>query len=154
MFSRGPCRASVGHDVAVPFFIAPQGTDDFARGQEMKSNLTWPVVAIICSVILASGVYFGLRDSQLRSAPQPSWRSEAVAIDEHGNKSKVPSYEELVGTNPKQQKDAEDPIVYITRTGECYHRGNCGYLRRSKIPMKLSQAKNRYRPCSRCGPPR
>ena len=23
MFSRGPCRASVGHDVAVPFYIAP-----------------------------------------------------------------------------------------------------------------------------------
>ena len=46
-------------------------------------------------------------------------------------------------------------IVYITRTGECYHMGNCGYLRKSKIEITLSDAVSRgYRPCSRCNPPR
>lgn len=45
--------------------------------------------------------------------------------------------------------------VYITRTGECYHMGNCGYLRKSKIEITLSDAVSRgYRPCSRCHPPR
>ncbi len=44
--------------------------------------------------------------------------------------------------------------VYITRTGKKYHRGSCSYLRRSKIPMKLEDAKRSYGPCSRCGPPR
>lgn len=44
--------------------------------------------------------------------------------------------------------------VYITDTGECYHLGSCRYLRRSKIPISLKDARSRgYRPCSVCGPP-
>jgi len=49
---------------------------------------------------------------------------------------------------------AEDPTVYITKTGKKYHRGNCSYLRQSKIPIPLSEAVERgYTPCSRCKPP-
>ena len=48
----------------------------------------------------------------------------------------------------------KDITVYITRTGRKYHRGSCSYLRRSRIPMKLSKAKGRYGPCSRCKPPK
>ena len=47
-----------------------------------------------------------------------------------------------------------DEVVYVTRTGECYHRGYCSYLR-SKIEKTLEQAVNSgYRACSRCNPPR
>ncbi len=43
--------------------------------------------------------------------------------------------------------------VYITRTGKCYHRDRCTYLK-SKIEISLENAVNRnYRPCSRCLPP-
>lgn len=42
--------------------------------------------------------------------------------------------------------------VYVTNTGECYHRSGCSYLR-SKIPISLEDAKAGYRPCSRCQPP-
>ena len=49
---------------------------------------------------------------------------------------------------------AEDPIVYITKTGEKYHTGTCSYLRQSKIPIPLSEAvSGGYTPCSRCKPP-
>lgn len=45
--------------------------------------------------------------------------------------------------------------VYITKTGSKYHRGNCRYLRKSKIPISLEEAKRRgYTPCSVCKPPR
>ncbi len=45
--------------------------------------------------------------------------------------------------------------VYITETGECYHRGDCRYLSHSKIPISLKDAKAQgYRPCSVCNPPR
>lgn len=44
--------------------------------------------------------------------------------------------------------------VYVTRTGSKYHRGSCGYLRSSKIPISLAEAKARYGACSRCSPPR
>ena len=43
--------------------------------------------------------------------------------------------------------------VYITNTGAKYHRSWCSYLRRSKIAISLSSAKNEgYTPCSRCNP--
>ena len=51
-------------------------------------------------------------------------------------------------------QDTTEATVYVTRTGECYHRAGCSSLRMSKIPMPLSQAKQRYRPCLRCNPPR
>jgi hypothetical protein len=45
-------------------------------------------------------------------------------------------------------------IVYITKTGEKYHRENCQYLRQSKIEISLDDAiKNGYDPCSVCKPP-
>ena len=48
----------------------------------------------------------------------------------------------------------KDVTVYVTRTGKKYHRGNCRYLRRSKIAISLDDAKTRYSPCSVCKPPR
>jgi len=44
--------------------------------------------------------------------------------------------------------------VYATRTGAKYHRGSCRYLRKSKFPISLADAKRRYSPCSVCNPPR
>jgi hypothetical protein len=45
--------------------------------------------------------------------------------------------------------------VYITRTGEKYHRNGCQYLRQSQISISLSSAKAQgYTPCSKCNPPR
>ena len=42
--------------------------------------------------------------------------------------------------------------VYITRTGKKYHRGSCSYLRYSKIPISLTDAKRQYAPCLVCNP--
>lgn len=43
--------------------------------------------------------------------------------------------------------------VYITKTGEKYHRDGCQYLRQSKISISKSDAINSgYTPCSRCNP--
>lgn len=43
--------------------------------------------------------------------------------------------------------------VYVTRTGDKYHRAGCRYLRRSQIPMSLKDAEaHGYRPCSVCRP--
>ena len=44
--------------------------------------------------------------------------------------------------------------VYVTNTGECYHRGDCGYVASSRIPISLQNAQSQgYRPCSACRPP-
>ena len=55
---------------------------------------------------------------------------------------------------PGVRVPTEGVVVYVTRTGQKYHRGGCQYLRQSSIPMTLTQARTRYSPCSVCGPPR
>ena len=53
-----------------------------------------------------------------------------------------------------KKEDTQEIIVYVTRTGSKYHRGDCQYLSKSKIPMKLKDAKAKgYEPCKICRPP-
>lgn len=54
-------------------------------------------------------------------------------------------------TNPPSE--AQAIVVYVTRTGDRYHRAGCRYLARSQIPMPLTEAAKRYTPCSVCRPP-
>lgn len=45
--------------------------------------------------------------------------------------------------------------VYITATGECYHKGSCKYLKHSKFPSTIEEAVNKgLRRCKYCEPPR
>lgn len=53
----------------------------------------------------------------------------------------------------KNTKDDNKSItVYITKTGTKYHRSGCRYLSKSKIAIKLENAKAAYSPCSVCRP--
>lgn len=54
-------------------------------------------------------------------------------------------------TASSEKKESE--VVYITRTGSKYHRGNCRHLAKSRIPVALDEAISRYGPCSACKPP-
>jgi len=62
---------------------------------------------------------------------------------------------------PTETQKVEEPqqatpsvTVYITKTGEKYHRDGCQYLAKSKIAINLEDAKARgYGPCSKCKPP-
>ncbi|MEW6210630.1 MAG: thermonuclease family protein [Acidobacteriota bacterium] len=54
---------------------------------------------------------------------------------------------------PELKEDLKEETVYITRTGEKYHRDSCRYLSRSKIAIKRKDAVARgYTPCSVCKP--
>ena len=45
----------------------------------------------------------------------------------------------------------EQPMIYITEYGNCYHSVDCHYLRQSKIEKGLYEAKaNGYMECSYC----
>lgn len=45
----------------------------------------------------------------------------------------------------------EQPLVYVTKTGECYHSYRCSHLSRSAYPKGLYQAMDSgYRRCSTC----
>ena len=49
--------------------------------------------------------------------------------------------------------DSHAEIVYITKTGSKYHRGTCGYLKKSKILIKKKDAiAQGYGACRKCKP--
>ncbi len=51
----------------------------------------------------------------------------------------------------KEASEEQSTTVYITNTGEKYHRDGCQYLRQSKIAISLDDAINQgYTACSRC----
>lgn len=52
-----------------------------------------------------------------------------------------------------EASEPEGETVYVTRTGSKYHRSSCQYLRRSRTPVSLKEAKQSYDPCSVCRPP-
>jgi biopolymer transport protein ExbD len=55
----------------------------------------------------------------------------------------------------KKQQDPATLTVYVTKTGEKYHRDGCSSLRKSKFAVSLKEAMARgYGACKNCKPPR
>ena len=59
----------------------------------------------------------------------------------------------LLAVQATARAEDQAPTVYVTKTGTKYHVANCGYLRDSSIPIKLSEAVKLYTLCARCNPP-
>lgn len=92
--------------------------------------------------------------SQINEANLKTWNSAEEALEEGRVPCKVCNPAASTVRQQVKQKATDDITVYITRTGKKYHRAGCRYLRRNMIPMKLSEARKRYSPCSVCMPPR
>ncbi|MDI9483483.1 MAG: hypothetical protein QM315_09915 [Bacillota bacterium] len=54
---------------------------------------------------------------------------------------------------PNDAPDEKEIIVYITKSGAKYHRSECRHLSKSKTPIDLKSAKEKYSPCGTCKPP-
>ena len=50
------------------------------------------------------------------------------------------------------EQKLNEEVVYVTRTGVKYHVDGCRYLRKSKIPLSLEEAKKSYGACKICQP--
>lgn len=67
---------------------------------------------------------------------------------------KTPERTKASKTEEDKNTTGGGTTVYVTKSGTKYHTANCMYLRSSKIPMSLEDAKKAgYTPCSRCNPP-
>ena len=67
----------------------------------------------------------------------------------------LPSQQAATGHNESVRTQRKELTVYITDTGDRYHVSSCRYLRYSKHPVPLAEAKRRgYTPCKVCDPPR
>ena len=87
--------------------------------------------------------------AQIVSDVQPAQpRAEAPA-----RREQPPADVQPARTPAKVSENTQEITVYVTRTGEKYHRDGCRYLSRSRIPMALKDAKLGYTACSVCRPP-
>lgn len=93
--------------------------------------------------------YFTKYQTEARNADKGLW-----GIKVNNTTSPPPKIETPIYTPKPQPTKPKELTVFVTRTGEKYHLAGCRYLRKSQIPMSLSEAKNSgYEPCSVCGPP-
>ena len=66
----------------------------------------------------------------------------------------IASFATSVASTAEAAQDPATITVFVTRTGEKYHRDGCQYLRHSRIATTLREAVNRgFGPCSVCRPP-
>jgi hypothetical protein len=73
--------------------------------------------------------------------------------DDRAGKAEILPLKETVSS--AEYSTPTDTVVYITDTGEKYHRGTCSYLRKSKKEISLSEAKRLgYTGCKVCVPPK
>lgn len=95
--------------------------------------------------------------------PIPPWdfrRGKRVAAEDGGRaaggvatSAPAPAARQAAEGQATVATEPEEETVYITRTGSKYHRAGCQYLRRSRMPVSLKEAKQSYDPCSVCRPP-
>jgi hypothetical protein len=119
------------------------------ESQSNESPALWPCVAVLCSGIIASGIFFGLRNTSPAPSATSETRTDLPAPSSHSSATDLPApTRTATGT-----EDTQGVVVYVTRTGKKYHWRSCSSLRKSKIPMSLSEARGQFGPCSRCQPP-
>ncbi|XVG95576.1 hypothetical protein ACGCUQ_00610 [Eubacteriales bacterium KG127] len=85
------------------------------------------------------------------SSSKDDQASDINQYDEE-EQSVVQSEEPYIEEDYAENSTYNGYVVYITNTGQCYHRYGCGYLK-SCIEISVDEAINRgYRPCTRCNP--
>lgn len=83
--------------------------------------------------------------TQVVSTSKPKSKSKPAAQSKAATTIKVKEA-------PAQEKSNKNDIVYITNTGDRYHRAGCRFLE-SKAPINREDAINRgYTPCKTCKP--
>jgi hypothetical protein len=112
-----------------------------------RPNVTLALALILCVVTAVIG-FGGDYINQLFRSGSPS---QALVASGTQPSTTAPTAKPA----PEPQLDESQITVYVTDTGERYHRGDCQYLRYSKHAVSLKEAKRQgYTPCKVCRPPR
>jgi hypothetical protein len=105
-----------------------------------------------CQYLSKSKIPISLKDATLKGYDACS----VCYSSKSSNSTTIQKFDETHSVNNPGSsiEDTKEVTVYVTKTGEKYHNSGCSYLRKSCIPMNLSDAKSGgYTPCSRCHPP-
>lgn len=146
------------------FFASEPGTYNiYAENSGVKSN------ELIITVEDKAAIAQALAEEQAQKEAEEKARQEAEEAKKQAEEeAKKQAEQEAQQQESAQQNSAstnqqpvetipstevEETTVYITNTGDKYHRGTCRHLKDSKIEKKLSEVINNYAPCGTCKPP-
>ena len=93
------------------------------------------------------------RDYSIKKGTRYYYKVRAISYSDYDNSylSKWRSGKVKKPAPKKSVSNTNSQTVYITDSGDKYHRSWCGYLWNSKHAISLSKAKSQgYSPCSRC----
>lgn len=111
-----------------------------------KSKVTWSTTNKNVATVTSKGKVTGKSKGTCTIKAKVNKKTYTCKVTVKVNKKAVKK-----ATSKKVKKAVNSSTVYITATGHKYHRGNCGYLSRSKYSISLKDAKARgYTACSRC----
>ena len=99
----------------------------------------------------------GTQSSAIQSSGVPSSEIAELTSEIRSLRASVETLNNSVQTliirmGVSADKTFDNTMVYVTRTGAKYHRDGCRYLKSSKIPISLTDAKKQYSSCSVCKP--
>ena len=78
---------------------------------------------------------------------------ERLAAEQAEAEAQAQAQAQAEAQTTSQAQENNDPVVYITQSGNKYHRSGCRYLKKSSIEKRLSEVKGSYSPCGVCNPP-
>lgn len=97
-------------------------------------------------------ITFDKKASSITKTSSSSQSSKSTSASSSTSKQEKEQPKTETKPSPAPETDNKEE-VYITNTGKKYHRGNCRYLKSSKIPISLEKAKSDgYEPCKVCRP--
>ncbi len=107
---------------------------------------------------LRYGELFAYYDASARKHRRGNWAPRARRLEPRDRDSEESA--RRASARPTRERTTEAKktesatMVYITPSGQCYHKKDCSHLHGSELTITLDEAKKRgLRPCSRCEPP-
>lgn len=79
--------------------------------------------------------------------------SKAIGVVKPPTKNTQKANSKATEKADSKSTEKKEKVVYRTKTGKKYHRGDCSSLSKSKIEIPLKEAREKYEPCKRCNPP-
>lgn len=143
----GGCSAAKGGEGGSSAPSAPATSSSASSSSRVSSSASSSQVSSSSQTSSAAAS----KKSASLSSSKPVSSAAATSQPPSGSPAPAapPSSSAAPATDPQQSV-----TVYVTKTGEKYHRAGCQYLKKSCIPISLDDAKRSYSPCSKCNPPR
>ena len=116
--------------------------------KEQNNKFKVPKTPIAILLVAVLGICF---ICAIQPKTMPGTATYTTAISQNQPVEQPPQSEDAPALQSEPLPVASDETVYVTQTGECYHKHDCHTIRNSTIfELPLSEVQSTYRPCKIC----